>query len=44
MASVSMAEANTYVPCTVSGAMVLGTMWRHSSSGSGVPSASAAST
>ena len=44
IASIRMAEAAMKVPCTISGATVLGRTWRTSSSGVGVPTAMAAST
>jgi hypothetical protein len=39
-----MAEAQMKVPCTMSGAMVLGSTWRISRVGVGVPTVMAAST
>ena len=44
MASVRMPEAQMKVPCTTSGAMQLGRMWRTMISQVGVPSEIAAST
>ncbi len=44
IASIRMAEPQMKVPCTISGAMVLGSTWRTSSVGVGVPTVMAAST
>ena len=44
MASIRMADAQMKVPCTIIGAMVLGSTCRHSSFGVDVPSVTAAST
>ena len=44
MASSSMAEAQIYVACTMSGGMVLGSTWRDRIHGKRVPAAIAAST
>ena len=44
IASIRIAEAQMKVPCTISGATVLGSTWRTSSVGVGVPTVMAAST
>ncbi len=44
MASIRMADAQMKVPCTIMGAIVLGSTCRHSSFGVDVPSVTAAST
>jgi hypothetical protein len=44
IASIRIAEAQMKVPCTISGATVLGKTWRMSSFGVGVPAMIAAST
>ncbi len=44
IASTRMPDAQMKVPCTISGAIVLGRMWRAMISGVGVPSDTAAST
>ncbi len=44
IASIRMAEPQMNVPCTISGAIVLGSTWRTSSVGVGVPTVMAAST